>query len=79
MSELSADQRRVGEYIVEISDNTIGMGADPIGFLIASHAALREQLRRAHEALDTYGVARGAAGHSVRYRIGLLVESLEAK
>ena len=30
----------------------------------------------AHRALDTYGIARGALGHSVRYRIGLLADEM---
>ena len=36
--------------------------------------AVQKELSRAHAALDTAGVAKGAFGHSVRYRIGLLIE-----
>ena len=36
---------------------------------------LEREIAEAHAALDAYGVARGAGGHSIRYRIGLLVEA----
>lgn len=39
-----AQERRVAQYIVNIAGT--GGGDDPIGFLIASHAALREELDR---------------------------------
>ena len=41
------DQERVVEYILELTNDEIGAGDDPIGFILASHAHLREQLRSA--------------------------------
>lgn len=41
--------------------------------LAANEAGVKE----AHEALDVSGIAKGAFGHSVRYRIGLLIENAE--
>ncbi len=38
------DQQRAADYIVSIAN--IGGGEDPVGFLIASHSALREKLVR---------------------------------
>ena len=35
------DEKRVCEYLQKISNNQIGCGDDPIGFLIASHNYLR--------------------------------------
>ncbi len=40
--EYSADEKRVVKYLAEIIPD-VGAGDDPIGFLIASHAALREK------------------------------------
>ena len=40
--------------------------------------SLARRLRAAEEALDNAGVAKGAFGHSLRYRIGLLIERAEA-
>lgn len=42
-SVASATEDRVGNYILSIQDE-IGYGDDPVGFLIASHAALRAKL-----------------------------------
>jgi hypothetical protein len=36
----SADEKRVAEYVVKLTG--VGAGNDPIGFLLASHAALLE-------------------------------------
>lgn len=41
--EYTNDQQRVCKYLLEITDNQIGCGDDPIGFLIASHEVLRQQ------------------------------------
>jgi hypothetical protein len=38
----SPDEERVADYLIEITAGAIGAGDDPIGFLIASHASLRE-------------------------------------
>lgn len=43
--EYTADQKRAADYIIEISG--IGGGEDPVGFLIASHAAIRAKYDRA--------------------------------
>lgn len=34
------DENRVCKYLLEITHDQIGCGADPIGFLIASHGAI---------------------------------------
>ena len=41
----SEDEKRVAAFIAKITDGAVGGGEDPIGFLIASHDALREYLR----------------------------------
>lgn len=52
------DQKRVSDYIQEMTDGAIGGGDDPIGFLIASHTSLfveakswRETLRKERNAV----------------------------
>ena len=45
--------------------------------LAAVRAEQQTEINKAHEALDVAGVARGAGGHSLRYRIGLLTEEAE--
>ena len=35
----SADERRVARYLSRITDDAVGAGDDPIGFLIACHAS----------------------------------------
>ena len=59
---LTALQARVGEleggaadYIVSLT--SIGAGEDPIGFLIASHAAVRAQRDEAQSAVTAWGRA----------------------
>lgn len=37
--------------------------------------AAQREIAEAHETLDAYDVARGAGGHSVRYRVGLLADA----
>ena len=49
-------------------------GVVPLSFA----RSLERRLREAEEALDNAGVAKGAFGHSLRYRIGLLIERAEA-
>ena len=49
-------------------------GVVPLSFA----RSLERRLRAAEEALDNAGVAKGAFGHSLRYRIGLLIERAEA-
>ena len=44
----------------------------------ANHQTLQCWFQEAVAALDNAGVAKGAFGHSLRYRIGLLVERAEA-
>jgi hypothetical protein len=41
----SADEKRVAEYVVKLTG--VGAGNDPIGFLMASHAALVEDRKNA--------------------------------
>lgn len=59
----------------------IAQMADHSRILERENAALRsllaqreEEIKNAEEALDNTGIAKGAFGHSLRYRIGLLVE-----
>lgn len=40
----TVEQRRVCDYLIKITHGMVGCGDDPVGFLIASHAALRRQL-----------------------------------
>jgi hypothetical protein len=42
----SADEKKVAEYLWELTDGTVGGGDDPIGFLIASHNILSEFYQR---------------------------------
>lgn len=41
----TTEERRICDYLIEITRGKIGCGADPIGFLIASHYALLRQRR----------------------------------
>lgn len=41
----SPDEQRVCDYIAAITKGQVGCGDDPIGFIIASHAALAQQLK----------------------------------
>ncbi len=43
-SNYSLEEQRVVDYLLEITDNQIGAGDDPIGFLIASHSSIRNEL-----------------------------------
>ncbi len=40
MSTYTPEQQRVADYIVECTNDQIGAGEDPIGFLIAAHGLL---------------------------------------
>lgn len=46
----SLEQRRVCDYLQKATNGAMGCGADPIGFLIASHAALRFELDKLRKA-----------------------------
>ena len=39
----TTEERRVCEYLQEITGGQIGCGKDPIGFIILSHEALRQE------------------------------------
>lgn len=39
------DEKRVVDYILQLTNDQIGGGNDPIGFLIASHGALAEKVK----------------------------------
>jgi hypothetical protein len=68
-----ADIKRACEFLDEKITDPHTWNEETLEFLAAEFAAVRaEQDEEAHKALDTYGIARGAYGHSVRYRIGLL-------
>lgn len=45
------EERRVSDYLLSITEGQIGSGLDPIGFLIASHAAINELRKEAEAAL----------------------------
>jgi hypothetical protein len=56
------EEKRVSDYIQEITGGLVGSGDDPIGFLLASHAQLRfdhddlkRQLEDARRELSFYG------------------------
>lgn len=44
--------QRVIDYLVELFDNQIGVGEDPVGFLIASHRALRQRIEDLRKVAD---------------------------
>lgn len=50
-SVYTADQQRVSDYIQRLLEGKVGSGEDPIGFLIASHAAL---VARNQQRVDDY-------------------------
>jgi hypothetical protein len=50
------DQQRVAQYLHELTKGQIGAGDDPIGFLIASHAALS---KKASEAVELFRIQLG--------------------
>lgn len=50
----TAQEKRVVEYLQDITDNQIGGGDDPIGFLIASHGALAARWHRAENWNDFF-------------------------
>lgn len=39
------EQQRAAEYILEMTNNEVGAGPDPVGFLIASHEHTRRELK----------------------------------
>lgn len=43
MNPYTPDQQRAADYICEITNQTIGGGDDPVGFLIASHRVLAQR------------------------------------
>lgn len=45
------DQQRAADYIVGATAGTVGGGDDPVGFILSSHAGLRDQNKRLKEAL----------------------------
>lgn len=54
--EYSSDEERVSDYIQEITNNQVGSGNDPIGFLIASHKHFVSEcklLRQSNDNLKT--------------------------
>lgn len=50
----SPDERRVCDYLIDITKGAVGCGPDPIGFLIASHAWLVAQRAAALATLNNY-------------------------
>jgi hypothetical protein len=42
----SAEESRVADYIVALTDGAVGAGSDPIGFLIASHNYIQLERRK---------------------------------
>lgn len=52
------DEQRVADYIVERSGNNMGGGFDPIGFLIASHSYLGDQLKELTSAQSAFALIK---------------------
>lgn len=52
-SPYTSDQQRVANYIAEATDQNVGGGEDPIGFLLASHAYQAGKLAMAVKYLDS--------------------------
>lgn len=46
------DRERVSKYLFELMDGQIGVGEDPVGFLIASHNSLSLYYRRSLERIE---------------------------
>lgn len=46
LARLVTAEDKVKKYLLAITNNQIGTGDDPIGFLIASHAALFENMKK---------------------------------
>ncbi len=68
------DQQRAAKYIVDISG--IGGGTDPVGFLISSHAHLREQI---NDNTVTIDALRRTNIHTTNERDVLRTELTEAR
>lgn len=51
MASYSPDALRVCEYLQTILKGQVGCGDDPVGFLIASHATLGAELKKARAEL----------------------------
>lgn len=64
MPPYTADEQRVCEYLLQMTQNQIGCGDDPIGFLIASHAFSRA------EASSGYAAGRRAVLVEAMYAAG---------
>lgn len=45
LARLFEDEEKVRKYLLDITNNQIGAGDDPIGLLIASHAALLHNMK----------------------------------
>ena len=81
----SASEQRVANYITEITKENVGGGADPVGFLIASHAALIAERRSTAKEADRSEAlkdALAAIGHAdsvgeAEQRILDLIEKVE--
>lgn len=55
----TADEKRVADYIIEVTRGNVGAGDDPIGFLMSAHSLLVYDRNKALEALGAqHGNAR---------------------
>jgi len=49
LARLRAAEQSARDYIAELTDDQIGSGDDPVGFLVASHRVLANELARLRE------------------------------
>lgn len=62
----TAHEKRVCEYLLEITNNQIGCGSDPIGFLIASHGAINRTRKNQREVIKALTVALEDAKQTIQ-------------
>lgn len=71
-------EERAVEYILAITADQIGAGLDPVGFLIASHNALRERLAQQEAVIAAATELLEGDLHIGGNRWGKLADALKA-
>lgn len=80
------DESRVCDYLRRITEDQIGCGDDPIGFLIACHASLMAQARQAEKpdaekappSVDANKIVEGVAAIISRWKLALYADVLNS-
>lgn len=76
LARLRAAEQSARDYIAELTDDQIGSGDDPVGFLVASHRVLANKLTSLSAIVESLGGeerAREIAGKLPRTKDGVLV------